>query len=238
MSHLDIYETLLSLLSAYKIKIPDVSAALGNKLNIDESDRDVKIAFMDDNRDIVDYLSDNFFLSGEQLFKVNKDLSLTLLNDNIIKAKLQRDLELFKKISLHVSCDDKILPDSLYCKSLGYNLIYSQHSTDSVKFSTEYYNIINSTKIANKTFHYDISLKYPSFPDKDFSLVYQLSTKNDSIILWRNTGITNENKKFQVHLEIPKQNVLDSIIYFKSYFWNKNKKEFNLNNFKVLIYQK
>ena len=78
---------------------------------------------------------------------------------------------------------------------------------------------------------------YSSYSGKFFSIVYQLNTKKDSIILWKNGGVANNNNKFQMHIIIPKQNISDAIINFKSYFLNKKKQEFNYNKLKVLIYQ-
>ena len=237
VSHLDIYESVLSFLAEYEIKVPAVSTALGNKLNVDHSERAVSIAFMNDNREIVDFYSNDFYLSGQQLYKVNADLSLSISNDEVKLASLQKELAIFKKTSLYTTLGDNILPDSLYCKYLENKLIHSQQDSSAIKFSAEYHNLLNSTAINNGTYYYDISFDYAGEVDEDFSIVYQLSTKNDSTILWTNSEVTNSDEHFQSHFRIPKQDISDSLIYLKLYFWNKNKLEFSYNDLRVLIYE-
>ena len=237
VSHLDIYESVLSILSDYDIKIPKMSSALGGKLKVDEKEGDVKIAFMNDNREIVDYLSNNYYISGKQLYKVSNNLSITPCDDKKQLDKLQNELKIFKKTSLHTSIEDKIVPDSLFCKYLGYGLIYSeQNRKDSLKFSSEFYNLINSTPINSNSIYYDISFNYSGQPDDQLTLAYQISTAKDSIVFWANSGITYENNSFQMHIKIPKQKISDTRLYFKSYFWNKNKKSFRFSNLKILLY--
>ena len=81
VSHLDVYETILSFLADYRINVPDVSSALGSNLLLEKSDREKRIAFMNDNREIIDFYSNDYFLSGEQLYSVAKDLTLTASTD-------------------------------------------------------------------------------------------------------------------------------------------------------------
>jgi phosphoglycerol transferase MdoB-like AlkP superfamily enzyme len=239
VSHLDFYESILSFLSGYNIQIPKVSTAIGSKLNVDESDRDVKIAFMNDNREIVDYYSNGYYLAGQQLYKAGSDLSITVSNDKMELEKLRNELKIFKKTSLHVSIEDKILPDSLYCKYLGYKARFSRQKTsDSIEFNSEFFDLVNPTAIQNKTIYFDISFNYPVSVDDNFTLVYQLSTKKDSVIFWGNTGINYEKQLFQAHIKIPGQHVSDSIVYFKSYFWNKNKQKFSFRDLKILLYER
>ncbi|MBZ0244233.1 MAG: LTA synthase family protein, partial [Bacteroidales bacterium] len=69
-SHLDIYESLLSFLTDYGVEPPEYSAALGGKLPMSKKSPETKLAFMNDNREIIDYLSDTYYLAGEDLFEV------------------------------------------------------------------------------------------------------------------------------------------------------------------------
>jgi phosphoglycerol transferase MdoB-like AlkP superfamily enzyme len=238
VSHLDIYETLLAFLSDYNLKVPGVSTALGGKL-IGENPVDSKrIAFMNDDREINEYYSDHYFLSGQRLFRVAEDLSLTISADKDVLERLENERETFKKISLYVSVRDKIIPDSIFFRDLGYNIIDLKPGDDkTVHFSTEYYDLVPEISVQNKAFFFDISFDHKGKADEGFSLVYQVSGKNDSAIYWRNTGVTYDGNSFQAHIEIPGQNIPDSVLYFKSFFWNRNKRSFYFEHLKYSVYK-
>ncbi len=239
VSHLDVYESLMSLLSSYPLNIPDVSTALGDELNTGKEADGKRIAFMNDNREIIDFYSNGYFLSGKQLFSVGEDLTITPLGDRKILRTLKSELEVFRNTSLYTSINDKILNDSLYCNELGYQMINTARmDTGYVTFNTEYYNLIKPVKLENRPFFYDVSFDYSGKLNDDFIFVYQLSTKNDSIIYWKSNRLSENAKSFQVHNHIPKQNVSDSILYFNSYFRNKGRKNIRFEKLKILLYMK
>lgn len=235
--HLDIYETLLSFLSGYSVKVPSFSTALGSKLIGNASHSGRRIAFMNDNREVIDYLCNGYFLSAQKLYNVNEDLSLTLSKDKNIMKQLKDELGIFKKTSLYVSVNDKILPDSLYCKGLGYTLIASlPRVREVVGFDNEFYNLLPKIPVQNRTFYFDVAFDHSGKPDDGFSLVYQLSVKNDSNIYWRNTGVTDDPASFQAHIAIPGRHASDSLLYFQSFFWNRNLQHFGFKNLRYSIY--
>lgn len=239
VSHLDFYETILSFLSGYKIKVPDVSSALGSNLILEQAESDKRIAFMNDNREMIDYYSNNHFLSGEKLFTVGKDLSLKALSDVKLLKKMQDELIVFKNTNYHVSLQDKIIPDSLYYKALGYKLVFIPPiDPGNGEMDSEFFSITNSTLLKNRPISFSVSFEALLIPEKDLSVVFQLSTKKGSLIYWQSSTVTNESKMFHAEIKIPRQNVSDSVVYFKSYFWNKNLKDFKFRNLKFQIYQK
>lgn len=107
-----------------------------------------------------------------------------------------------------------------------------------IQLNTEYYNIVNGTAIKNEPFCYNISFKPLVTPEKNLSLVYQLSTKNDSVIFWGSSDLTDGMKDFTVQIKIPKQTSSDSIIYFGSYLWKKNSQNFKFDELRYSIHQK
>lgn len=239
VSHLDFYETILSFLADYQIKVPNVSSALGSNLVLDQSESEKKIAFMNDNREIIDYYSNNYFLSGEKLFAVGKDLSLTVSSDLKLLKKMQEELSIFKNTNYDVSLQNKIIHDSLYYRSLGYSIVLMPpFETSPREIKSEFFSITNKTLLKNRPISFNVSFEPLITPDKDLSVVFQLSTKKDSLIYWQSSTVTNESKIFNAEIKIPKQNISDSVVYFNSYFWNKNLKDFKYRNLKFQMYQK
>jgi len=239
VSHLDLYETILSFLSDYQVKVPNVSSALGTNLVLDQSESDKRIAFMNDNREIIDYYSNNYFLSGENLFEVGKDLSLAVSSDQKVLKRMQNELSIFKNTNYDVSLHDKIVTDSLYYRSLGYNLLQMPPvEAVSSEIKSEFCKIVDKTAIKNSPISFNVSFEPISTPDKNLSIVLQLSAKKDSTIYWQCSDVTNDSKLFTTEFKVPKQNVSDSVVYVKSYFWNKNNKDFKFQNLKFQVYQK
>jgi phosphoglycerol transferase MdoB-like AlkP superfamily enzyme len=239
VSHLDFYETILSFLTDYQIKVPSVSSALGSNPILDQPESEKRIAFMNDNREIIDYYSNNYFLSGEKLFTVGKDLSLSVSTDLKLLKKMQDELSIFKNTNYDVSLHDKIITDSIYFRSLGYNIIpIPPLKVTQSEIKSEYYNITDKTALKNRPISFNVSFEPLTTPDKDLSIVFQLSTNKDSLIYWQGLNVTNESKLFNAQIKIPRQNISDSVVYFNSYFWNKNSKGFKFSNLKFHLYQK
>ncbi len=235
-SHLDIYESLLSLLSDYNIKVPEFSTAIGGRLNITTKPRTEKIAFMNDTREVFDYLSGDYFISGNQLYKVQKDLSLHKSTDKFREAQLKEELRIFNKVNLFVCESNKLLPDSLYCNSLNYSTLYSQ-KYDSIIIGSENH-ILIETKVPNDELVVELSFRYNNSPDQSFAMIYELKDNSSKFLIWQHLGVVNDNKKNQYFIKIPKQKSSEQSLSFKMLFNNPAKQNVKLNDLRILVYKK
>lgn len=239
VSHLDIYETILAFFKTnYKIKIPELSSSLGSKLDTTNSNNSKKLAFMNDNRDIVDFYSNGYFISNQDLYIVNTDLSLSPIKNDSLFNDIQRNMDIFKKTSLYVCSKNKLISDTFYCKYLDYKMIYSDKKQKPEKFNSEYHNIIEKTPIENKNYFYEISFSTKEISKKNTSLVYQVTNSNDSILFWGNTSLNKKSNNFQIRTKIPIQITNDSILFFQSYFWNRKKETITYSDLNSLIYSR
>lgn len=238
VSHLDVYEPVLSLIASKNCMIPNNSHSLSGSLVKSKQTKTKEIAFMNDNRDIIDYYSNGYYLSGKSLYKVNHDLSLKIIKDSRIRTKLFNQIDSFRVISGYVSNSNKLLPDSIYCSDLGFEQLYSYSSPSDVVTTNETYsNIVPSIVVKNQPFYFDVSFEYTKEPPKGLSVAFQLSTnQNDSLLYWSNVGFDKGKKTFQAHLEIPAQEIPDTVLTFKSYFYNNTQQKFFYSNLKTTIY--
>ena len=235
VSHMDVPGSILSFLRPYGIKSPEITADLGDHLTFTNARDNQPVVFMNDNREVVDIYDEGYFLSQNQLYLVGPDFGLMAVKDKNKFKKLSTKLETFKKTSLYTCIEDKIIPDSLYCKGLQCSLLYSVNKTDTIHFDSEFQEITPSVKIGtDKNLVYDISFNYKG-DVSDMTLVYQLMDKNDSVVYWRNTGIPENQYLFQVHIRIPNKD-RSTACSFKSYFWKKNKRSFSFFNTHILIH--
>ena len=234
-SHLDVYETLLSLLSFYQVKVPATSSALGHTLNTSSKKREERIAFMNDNREIVDYLSNDYFLSGQQLYKINDDLSLVKSTDKFRETELRKELAVFKRINLQVTDKNRILSDSLYCSSLNHTLLNSQQF-DTLAIEEENKEMLK-LPISNEDHVFEVSFAYEGEGDKDLRLIYEVATANGTMLIWQSCATTNDNKKLQYRIKIPKQTKGDAKLMFKISLYNANKRKCTLHDFRIMVYK-
>lgn len=234
VSHLDFYETMLGLLKNYGVNPPKQSSALGSHLF---NKRSPNIAFMNDNREVVDFLSGNYYLSNKELYRVYPNFKLSKVNNPAKQRELTTKLNAFQKTSKYVCKNDKIIPVSLYAQSINSKCIYYRSNKHENSCSKEYTNILQARKITNKTTYIDISFRYDKQPDPNISLVYQLQNNKNEVLFWKNVGISNDEKAFQYRIELPKQITKENTVKLSLLFWNRKKNPFTLKNLKVLVRQ-
>ncbi|MCK9452976.1 MAG: sulfatase-like hydrolase/transferase [Bacteroidales bacterium] len=235
-SHLDIYESLLSLLADYGVEPPEYTAALGGKLPVSNETTGTKLFFMNDNREIIDYLSGTYYLTGEELFRVGVDLDLTKIDDKNKLQKLKNELDNFRKTSEYVSLNNKILPDTVYHKGLLHHLYYAESYLDSINFNKEFHNLIPGIEVRNKVLNYDIDFDYSIENSDKLLLVFQLSTNNDSVVLWQTRELKPSENSFHRQLIVRQQKVSDSLLKFKTFIWNRSQAETKISNVKVAVW--
>lgn len=103
VSHYDLTPTINSYLSNnYDYQIDEYCHWLGKSLDTTEKFRsDIKQSFMLNNRDVVDYLHDEYFLCRNNLFKINENLELTPINNTLLYERLKKELNDYNTISIY-----------------------------------------------------------------------------------------------------------------------------------------
>ncbi len=236
VSHLDISESVLSFLQNYLTNIPQISTSLGGQLIYNEKDYQKNIAFMNDNREVVDFLSGDYYLSEGEVYCVDSLLNISAIRNDSVKLILENKLNLFKNMSLYSASENKIIPSNLYCKALRHQNIYDFSLKDTLKISSEYYNLTDNITIPNTHLTFDISLNIKSEIKEGVSVVYQITNSNDSIVLWSNFGAYSE-KITQNHCSIDKLEIAEDELFFKSYIWNKNKDNLVISDIDILLHR-
>lgn len=234
VSHLDFYETMLGLLKNYGVIPPKQSTALGSNLL---NKHTPNVAFMNDNREVIDFLSGNYYLSNKELYRVLPNFKLSKVNNPTKQRELTTKLNAFQKTSKYVCKNDKIIPISLYAQSIKNKCIYYRSSIREISCSAEYTNILQAKKITNKRSYVDISFRYDKHPDPNITFVYQLQNNKNEVLFWKNVGIRNDEKEFQYRIELPKQITKENTVKLSLLFWNRKKTPFIIKNLKVFVRQ-
>ena len=58
---------------------------------------------MNDKRQVVEFLSGNYYLSGDKLYRVDSLLNIEEIDNISIKSNLEKKLSVFKNMSLYVT---------------------------------------------------------------------------------------------------------------------------------------
>jgi phosphoglycerol transferase MdoB-like AlkP superfamily enzyme len=233
----DLYETILAYLSTnHSLSVPPVSTSLGSVLDTASTPQNRKfIAFMNDNRDIVDCYDNGYYISNASaLYKITDNLDLVSVCDEKSMKRLTTRLDIFGKVSSSVSVNKKIIPEDMYFKYLNFEIYYSHADTSTIRTDSEYHDIVRKTKVGNRPFYFDISMKYNKTPDNTISIVYQLENSNDSVVLWRNFSFSEGGMQEHIKIDPPQQN--DSVLYFKSFFWNTKLREIEYSRLETIVY--
>ncbi len=236
VSHLDVPETLLSFLKDYISFTPSVSTSLGRDLFSTTKSKVNNIAFMNGNREVIEFLSGDYFLSNGNLYKVDSDLNMTRTENDSIQSSLSEKLNIFANTSLFITRKNTIISSNLYCKELIRDNIFEYQNSDSIKTSSEFFHFVRKVAVPTKDLTFDVSFNIAA--DKgydDVSVVYQITNSNDSILLWRNFGV-NENKITQAHISIDEMHLDDTEVFFDSFIWNKNKSDLIISDMDVLLH--
>lgn len=115
VSHWDVTPTLNAYLkSNYDYQISDWVPWVGQTL--DTNDKFVshqRIAFMRNNRDVIDYLNDNYLIVNQRVYKVLDDLQVEQVYDKKVQQRLVAERSAFAHISRYVSNIDYLMsPES------------------------------------------------------------------------------------------------------------------------------
>lgn len=114
-SHWDVTPSLLSyLINNYNFSPLKEVAWMGKGLDTVKKFRNIKsIPLMKYKGAINDIIYKEYFLSDNELFKINEHLEVSKINDADINKRITNSLRAFKKMNAYITQRNKIFPDSL-----------------------------------------------------------------------------------------------------------------------------
>lgn len=112
-SHLDVVPTLLNWLKNYDIKVPATATWMGTGIDTARNFRNIHTyPVIQTKFETVDFVMGNYWLSGEQLFKIEPNMDLTLTNDSKKANQLKSAFAQFRKRNSKLRKGVKLIPDS------------------------------------------------------------------------------------------------------------------------------
>jgi cellulose synthase/poly-beta-1,6-N-acetylglucosamine synthase-like glycosyltransferase len=115
-AHTDITPTLLAYLKTnFKLNTPSQASWLGMGIDTARAFRNIHTLALKQNKtDLVDFISGEYHLNGEEVYKITAHLEEELIVDPNTKARLQAGFARFKQKNKQISKQGQLLPNSLY----------------------------------------------------------------------------------------------------------------------------
>lgn len=202
VSQLDIYETLLAFLRQEGLDVPVYSASLGAKLDINTAPYPKKIAFMNDNREIVDYVSGNYYLSRGSLYKINENLAIEKVRNKALKKELKNELTLFKRVNYYTCQYNKLYPDSLSAAYYNQQLLLQHEKTWNEQFSSPLIPLYEQTINVKGALKVKLQLNY-STKQNHSKLAIQMNNASNETVYWISHDLVKENHALYRNFSIP-----------------------------------
>lgn len=231
VSHLDFYETILPFLAKYDVKLPRYSSAFGNNL-FEESNN---MAFMNEERDVIDFYSDGYYLGEGVLYKLNDDFSIVAVDDNDRLEEMSDNLEIVRKMSEYTSLHNYVVPDSVYCESVQKDLLYGEPHGEERLFTGKFFNIIEGVYVEG----YDelfYNVTFDVVGDlKDCIMIMQVIDKNNEKVFHKVEGVTDKEDGYQHHAVVKLPHNAPSGISFKAYLYKDSDKDLIIKDLNVVL---
>jgi len=206
------------------------------------------------NKEIIDLIHDDYYLNGEDLYKIEApSLDLKLYKNDSVKQLMNQLLDDYNLINHYVCFEDKIIPDSLYDNifhfdSLAYSYIdtSAQKTNSTFPFGTRYL-IKNDSSLIK--FNISFNLKIPDVNhDRLPKLVISVENPGEEESLFYDSKelsfLSDEDLDPDTMLYLRISDILDlsklpitdkSII--KIYLYNSQKLDIYYDHFKVSLYK-
>lgn len=114
-SHFEITPTLLAMLSnRYEMNLPSMVSWKGYVMDTSAVFQSrISNPLMRNKNQLIDYISEEYVLSDDQLYKLSDNMNLDPIYDNSIKEKLRAAFENYKSANRFATENNQIIPDSL-----------------------------------------------------------------------------------------------------------------------------
>lgn len=203
VSHLDVSETILNILTPYLRKKPSkYTASLGSTLVDTLGPNNRRFAFMDSNRDLIDFYSQGYFISGNKLFYVGENFEIKKIENKKKYDELKHELEVFKASNLHVCSNNKIVPREIFLNQLGFTEILDTSMKRPVETTDEWGHLIPDLRLKNASrLDMEIELGLLEFGE-DLEVILELNRSSGEFVYWHSTKINTANSKVVVQAEL------------------------------------
>lgn len=159
VSHYDITPTINAYLSNnFDYQVDNYCHWLGTSLDtVKEFRSNIKQAFMLNNRDVIDYLHDEYFLCRSKLYKIDSNLKLISIDDPGLYQELKKELDDYNLLSAYA------LGSNFLSRDIDENFIdIGEYHFDIDNTTNKIFNNLTVDSLENKFVYFDENKEYIS----------------------------------------------------------------------------
>ncbi|MGE5424157.1 MAG: LTA synthase family protein, partial [Syntrophothermus sp.] len=198
-SHLDITPSILALMeNQYGFVNRYYYAWMGTGLDTVKNFRSTRrMGFMRGNRDINEYLNNDFYLDQENLYQVGKGLKLIPIRDSIIANRLKNNLVHFRELNYYITRKNLLIPQSVFegrvVRGVKIKLRDKVYFTETD--STSLYRLLvncDSIPAGFRYFDFELNLEmlcHDTDPDKIPKVVFDMCDYKGQSLSWNTSNI-------------------------------------------------
>jgi len=233
-SHLDLYESLLSI--TYSKDLEFLSSSIGRTLPAKNDSLTRWFALMDGSRNINQLVYGNWFYDNGTLYQFDQQVELKEMHNDSVKQSLSNTLQNFRTINAHVCLENTIIDKSNYVQQMHHTLLYSTDTVLSEPIQAEYHNIISKLPLQpqSSTYNIDVDLVFSSEPEP-IQLVLNLVDSTGKNLHEEIHGIDLEEGHYQKRFKL-KYEENQKLGLLKVFVFNPDKKEYQLDKQSALIH--
>ncbi len=194
-SHFDIAPTFLSLLrNKYDIKTGSRSTWMGTGIDTAVKIRNLhKLPFILNNKEIIEYLDGNNFLSRNESYRLTPDFDLKRDDNPALLASLKKELNDFKILNTYVCRENKLIPAGLFFQKLMDSAAIKVKDTSwfsSLDSVSEFRALVNAQKLDPKfrliTLKVQIDLLTRETEEQKLPpIVFSINREKGKNVLWQ-----------------------------------------------------
>lgn len=250
-THLDIAPSILNYLRLNYVKnLPSKVPFIGKGLDLTPDFKCNRLLPLNAKLINDGFVFKNYYLTHNQLYRINKHLDLRLVRNTQMKLKLEKQLKLYGSLSNYIHFNDKFLPKFLFkdfCKVDEFLSRSSYKSANEISTKEEYINIGSKLKVSSKVRLIKISLITSIYlrskkdilqlPNLTLSINNIIKNKNE-LIVWKQVKpiLVSKFKKgwnefsFNGYIRLEDFKKIAKQNEFSYYLLNKNLEKFRLKN--------
>ena len=209
VSHLDVSETVLTILNPYLKKQPKYSSSLGKVLKDGVEPDNRRFAFMDSNRDLIDFYSKGYYISGDKLFYVGENFKIQEIDNKEKYQELKQELDVFNTTNLYVCDNDKIISEATYFDQLNFVKMFELATDTTLEINDQWHRIIPEMKLDKvKQLYIRLDMKFFDL-NEDVQILTEINNNVGKNIYWNSIKAKDLTDKRELRVDLQDKETKD-----------------------------
>ncbi len=231
VTHLDVLPSIYAILRKYGVTVPKVSTALGQNLKVEGANKNRTLVYMSGHRFVEDIYHDGYFLSKNQLYKIDDKLQIQPVLHPKKQKEMESRLNTFQWMSMFTTTNQNLLPIPLYLEQKKGKQISYKVNRETVQTDVEFFPIEKIVVPENGAPILELYMKHVANV-KDLRIVISVRRKENGYY-YNPIFIHKDPQTVSQRFFLPEAEKGDEI---EVYIWNPLGEKYRIDFLETLIY--